>query len=192
MKGLKKNTMLENRSLSRPYAKAIFEIAKANDTYQKWSENLQVLSFILQNKAVISLLKEGALSVTELETFFFEILEKLNHLDEPLKNLIRILVEGKRLELLPDIFSLYEELRMEALGLIPVDLKTATAISEEEKKKFEAELKKYLSRTAILNCEVDKSLIGGFFAEAGNYIIDGSVRGYLNNLKQEMGESSWR
>jgi F-type H+-transporting ATPase subunit delta len=180
--------MIEKRTLSRPYAKAIFEIAKANNSFKKWTENLRILSLVVQNKEVSELLNDSSLSTQEIESFFFEILEKCCELDEALKNFIRILSEGKRLVLLPDIFSSYEELRMEAENLIRVNIKTPYALSEPEKKKFEVELKKYLSRTVILECEIDKTLIGGFFAEAGNSIIDGSVRGYLNNLKQEMGE----
>ena len=47
-------------------------------------------------------------------------------------------------------------------------------------------MEKRLARKVKLNCSIDKSLIGGAIIRADDLVIDGSSRGQLNRLANEL------
>lgn len=178
--------MLERTTLARPYAKAIFEIAFATKNYEGWHELLKVLCFVVQDLRVIALLRDRTIPLQEVINFFLEICQKF--LDESGRNFITILALHHRLEVLPEIMRLYKEMYAERTGMVEVEFVSPVMISEDEKTSFKKMLGKYLAKTVTMHCKVDKELLGGFLARAGNYVIDGSVRGYLANLKSSIGD----
>jgi len=178
--------MSDRRTLARPYAKAIFEIARSSKDYQKWSRLLQVLDLIASNKQVKILLRDKTLAAERIIKFFLEVCGKF--LDEPAKNLVSILAYRRRLEVLPEIAALFQEMRNEAENTIEVEFASSIAIDENEKEKFKKILENTFSRSVTMKCVVDKSLFGGFLARAGNYVIDNSLKGFLTELKLAIGE----
>lgn len=178
--------MTEKRTLARPYAKAIFEMAFRDKNFEVWSNMLTVLCMIAEDERVKRLLSNPTLNPEVLSDFF--IMVASGALDEPGKNLLRTLAEKRRLKLLPDIKVLYEVFREEAEKILPVTCITAIPLSDEQKKGFIEVLSKRFGRTIELSCEVDPNLVGGFFLKAGDTVIDGSVRGQLKQLKEIMGE----
>jgi F-type H+-transporting ATPase subunit delta len=177
--------MAEKRTLARPYAKAIFEIAEATKTYEKWSQSLKLLALVAANKEMIPIVRDKTISSEVLAQLFLDVCQ--NYLDESSRNLVTILALKKRMDVLPEIASLFEEMRSGAENTVNVVFSTFIAIDEKEKAEYEKMLGNRLSRIVQMHCEVDKQLLGGYLAKAGNYVIDGSIRGLLTNLKVTMG-----
>lgn len=178
--------MSEKRTLARPYAKAIFEMALQSKNFEAWSSMLTVLCMIIEDERVQRLLNNPTINPEILSEFFMMVAS--GALDEAGKNLLNTLAQKKRLKLLPDIKILYETFREEAEKILPVTCITAVPLSETQKKGFIEVLTKRFGRTIELSCEVNPELVGGFFIKAGDTIIDGSVRGQLQQLKDIMGE----
>ena len=80
--------MFEKTTLARPYAKAVFEIAKATHNYEVWSKRLSVLSVIAKDPRVIFLLRDQTVSTKKTADFFLKVSEKI--LDKPVRNFIAI------------------------------------------------------------------------------------------------------
>ena len=177
--------MAEKRTLARPYAKAIFEIAEVTKTYEKWSQSLKLLALVVTNKEMVPMIRDKTVSSQVIAQLFLDVCQ--NYLDEPSRNLVTILALKKRMDILPEIASLFEEMCSDAENTVNVVLSTSIAIGEREKAEYEKMLGNRLSRTVQMHCEVDKQLLGGYLAKAGNYVIDGSLRGLLANLKVTMG-----
>lgn len=178
--------MLERATLARPYAKAIFEVASKSNTQAKWHSYLQVLNLIAQNSKVINLLKDRTIPLQRVANMFLEFSQ--NHLDEQGKNLITLLIFHRRMEVLPEISALYKALWEERENRVEVELSSSVKLDTNEQNYLKEQIGKYLSKTVNLQCKVDKDLLGGFLARAGNYVIDGSILGYLTNLKEQMGD----
>ena len=86
----------------------------------------------------------------------------------------------------PQISRLYEDHKADAEGYVDVDVKTAYSFTKEEQKKFASTLEKTLAKKVRMNVSVDKSLIGGFLAKAGDRVIDGSVKGRLQHMQKTL------
>jgi F-type H+-transporting ATPase subunit delta len=177
--------MAEKITIARPYAKAIFEIATNDKIYGQWSHLLSLLAMITQNPQTVLLLADKTIPAQHLIDLIFEICGK--DLDEPAKNLVRLLADNRRLSVLPEIASLYEKLRSVAENRIEVELFTFLAITSQEEENFKKFLEQQLSKTVKLICKIDKNILGGFIARAETYVIDGSLRSRLKNLKSAMG-----
>lgn len=176
----------EKMTIARPYAKAVFEYATASKTVVDWSGALYNLAEVAKNKQVLALLLEDAISTQDTVEIFLSVCK--NHLEKPLKNLILLLTERKRLKILPEIYLQYKMMLLDSENRIEVDFRSSVSLDEGEKKAYKKALEKYLSKTVTLRCEVDAHLLGGFLASAGNIVIDGSIRGSLSNLKTAMGD----
>jgi F-type H+-transporting ATPase subunit delta len=176
--------MTELATLARPYAEAAFKRAKENGKTGVWSESLQFLSLLAQNQELTAIVANPRVSKDKVTHLLFEIGDA--QLDDEAKNLIKLLIANGKLKLLPTISSLYEQLKAEDEGYVNVDLYSAYALTKAEQAKYVSMLEKYLHKKVNPVVVVDKSLIGGIIAKAGDKVIDGSVRGQLQQLAKRL------
>lgn len=176
--------MIEKKTLARPYAKAIFELAVKEQTLEPWSQQLELLCRIVENHRVGKLLINPEIGASDLADFFIDVAGSL--LTAQGKNLVKLLARYHRLILLSEITALYEHYKLEAERILPVDCVTAVPLTETEKQHFVDVLNKKLERKIQLSCKVNKDLLGGFLLKANDVILDGSVRGQLLRLKEKM------
>ena len=88
--------------------------------------------------------------------------------------------------LLPHIATLFEAYKAEDEGYVDVQVFTAYTLSKEAKQRFTATLEKTLGKKIIMNVAVDKSLIGGVLVRAGDRVIDGSIKGRLQQMQKAL------
>ena len=99
------------------------------------------------------------------------------------------MAENKRLELLPTIAEMYEQLKAEQEKSVEVEVTSAFTLSKEQQDKLAKALSARLSREVRLHASEDASLIGGVIIRAGDLVIDGSVRG-SNSILPKLVKSS--
>lgn len=178
--------MLEKMTLARPYAKAIFAIAKETGQWTEWLQVLQNLAEISKNAKIQRLLRDGSRSPESLALVFEEIFPM--PLDKEKKNLIALLALKKRLSLLPEITESFEKLCNEANQILPVEFISVIPLTDNQKKDFSDVLSKRFGKIIHLENKMNPDLIGGYWIKAGDQVIDGSIRGHLEQLKANMGE----
>ena len=178
-------SMLEKMTIARPYAKAVFECARESETIAEWAQALFVLSKISEEKAVKTLLREEVVSKEAWVELFGAVCK--SSLGERLHNFIRLLVYRKRLLILPEIQWLYKEMQLDAENRVEVQFEAPVYLDKSQEEAYQKIFEKHFGRKITLQCTINTSLLGGFLAKAGNFVIDGSVLGSLTNLKKAMG-----
>jgi F-type H+-transporting ATPase subunit delta len=171
------------------YAEALFEAARERDELEEVLSDLG--EFV------------GALHDSEeLRLFFYggQIPERqkrraLDGLTEGMKisttNFLKVLVDNGREEILEEVLARYEGLVKEHLGRIEVEVTTAVEISEEQRDRLKERLAEVLEgREIILEANVNPDLIGGAVFRYGGRMMDGSIRGRLESLREGMLERS--
>jgi len=174
----------EKITIARPYAEAVLGRAQETGTLDLWSDMLGLLSALVQSPEVADLVTNPRLSCGQLEGALLEIAGA--HLSEEGQNLLRILVQNRRIPVLPDIATLYEQGKRECQGALQVQVLSAYALDEAQEKALSDALKERLQRDIEISSKQDPDLIGGVLIRAGDLVIDGSVRGHLHRLANQL------
>lgn len=172
--------MAEKSTIARPYAQAVFELAKGSGDYKQWSNILQLAALIVVDPMMGKYIDNPHVSKETLSKLLIDVFG--NQIHENGKNFLQVLVDNKRLAVLPEIAAIYEQLRAEAEKRIDAEVISAFPLSDAQKQNITAGLKKRLGREINLIAKVDASLIGGAIVRAGDMVIDGSVTGHLDKL----------
>lgn len=174
--------MAENITLARPYAQAVFELARAQNDLKGWSEMLQFTAALAADAQVRALVGNPRVRKDQLAQLFLDV--SGDRLNAGGQNFIKVLIENRRLNVLPEIASLYEAHRAEAEGTLQAQVVSAYPLSEEQQRKIASSLQGRFKRTVKLSNSVDKALLGGVIIRAGDSVMDGSARGQLERMAQ--------
>jgi F-type H+-transporting ATPase subunit delta len=176
---------VENQTIARPYARALFELADANERLDQWSEMLALLQQVLTDPLIARLLGNPEVGKEKLKQLLLGIIE--DKVDPACVNLLNLLVDNGRLGVINEITQGFEELKNRRQGSINVTITSAYAVNKTQEKKLAESLKKRLGREVIVSTEKDPALIGGVKIRAGDLVIDGSIRNKLSRLATEFG-----
>jgi len=99
---------------------------------------------------------------------------------------LALLADNRRLVLLPEIAGLYEDLRADAERVVKATVTSAAALPATELETIKVALRKRFGRDVEIETAVDESLIGGAVIDAGDVVIDGSLRGKLDRLQSAL------
>jgi len=169
-------------TVGRPYAKAVFESAVDKEDLKGWSGALKHLAYTAELPEMQACIKNPVILPAQIANVFIEAVK----LKKEYQYFVELLAESHRLGALPAIYRLYEELRAEYEKTITADVFSFEALTAEQKNTLTAVLKKRLKRDVHLTEHVDKSLLAGAVVRAGAIVIDGSARGKLHRLNEEM------
>jgi len=171
--------MADFSTIARPYAKAVFELARDSGRFDDWSNRLAYWSSLVANPDMADRLEAPGFTHQDRAAMF----EKMDdQMDDESRGFVRLLSENNRLTAMGDIRDIFETLRAEEEGEIEASVITAFALSDEQRDKIIAALGKRLDRKVRLVETVDDSLIGGAIIRAGDLVIDGSLQGRVNNM----------
>ena len=176
-------------SAASTYAEALFEAARERDELEAVLEDVNEFSSVLGESE-------------ELRLFFFggqvperEKRRAIDALTEGMKlstrNFLKVLVDNGREHIFDDVARRYEDLVKEHMGRVEVEVTTAIELSEEATNRLKDRLSKALEgQEVILETRVDPYLLGGAVFRFGGQIMDGSIRGRLESLREGMLERS--
>lgn len=176
--------MAELSTLARPYAKAVFELARDTSRFGDWSNVLRGLSDAVSDPSVSAAIGHPAVGKGQLSQALIEAIG--GKIGEDGSNLLRLLIDNGRLKLAPAIASEYEALRAEAEATIDVEITTASAVAPAQLTALVDAISQRLSRKLNVTTKVDESLIGGAVIRAGDLVIDGSSVGELERLRLQL------
>jgi F-type H+-transporting ATPase subunit delta len=166
--------------IARPYAKAVFEYALQQQALPLWSEMLKSAATVVRDPRVKNLLSDPRLGPADLACLVVDVCAKV--LNPAANNLIELLAVNRRLSVLPDIATLFETYRAEHEKTVDVQITSAMPLSAKAKNNLLHALKERLRREIFLHCHVDPAVLGGAVIRAGDWVIDGSLRGKLSRL----------
>jgi F-type H+-transporting ATPase subunit delta len=176
--------MAELSTLARPYAKAVFELARDEGKLAEWSTLLAGIATAVQDKSVAAAIGHPAIGRGQLADVLVQVMGGDTTAEG--KNLLRLLAEYNRLKLAPAIAEQFEALRAEHERRVEVEISTAAPVEAAQQQALVAAVKKKLNRDVNVEWKIDASLIAGAQIRAGDTVIDGSISGELARLRQAL------
>ncbi len=176
--GLGDLRMSQALTLARPYARAAFATARDEGAFAPWSDALAFSAHVAADPRVAALLANPELGRDDAVA----LLAPVSH-GETYSRFLAILAESHRLPLLPEISGMFDALRAEAEHVVKATVTSASELSAGELDAIKVALRKRFNREVDVTTAVDASLIGGAVIDAGDVVIDGSLKGKLARLQ---------
>jgi len=179
--------MADKNTIARPYAQAVFELANEAGELSAWSASLEVAGQLLADDGLVEYLSTPALSDAKRLEFLGGLFKsasaaKLAGGDKHGDNFLKLLLENKRANVLPEIAAHFEVLKADIENTVEATVTSASPLSSAQQEEIASSLKKRLGRDVNITTEIDENLIGGAVIRAGDVVIDGSLRARLEGL----------
>ena len=171
-------------TLARPYAKAAFDLADADNATGSWNDMLALAGSLVSEESMATLLQSPEVGGKQVVKILSDIAgESFN---DRFRDYLWVLAENKRFPLIPEIATLYQKLREEADKLLRVKVVSAFALDENQATRMKEALARRFEREILLESEVDSSIIGGAIVYADGQVIDGSLKDRLTKLSNSL------
>lgn len=173
--------MAELITIARPYAQAVFALAKDRGELPNWSDHLAFIADVYRDDQVQQALANPRFTKQDVERLLLAICGE--RLDAVGRNLLSVLVQNDRLAALPAIVDLYRELREQQENVVEAEIDSAFPLSDAQLNELIALLEKRTGHKIQAHVKVTPELIGGVKIQIGDDVWDVSVRGRLDNMQ---------
>ena len=170
--------MSQALTLARPYARAAFSVAREAGALPAWSAALGFAARAAAEPQAAALLDNPKLTRADVVALLSP-----DGAQDAFRNLLGLLFDNRRLALLPEVAGLFDELRFEAERVVRAKVTSAATLADGELETIKAALRKRFGRDVEVETAIDESLIGGALIDAGDIVIDGSIKGKLARLQ---------
>ncbi|MEO8748188.1 MAG: F0F1 ATP synthase subunit delta [Rhodanobacter sp.] len=170
---------METATLARPYARAAFEVARATQSLDAWSQALAFAAIVAEDPRVAALGNDPRVLPEQLVALHRPVNIPA---DAPFARFLGEVAEQRRMAVLPEVARLYEAFKRESESQLLVKVTSAMALDEAQMEQIRSSLKRRCKREIDLEAHVDPTLLAGAVIDTGSEVIDGSARGRLARL----------
>jgi F-type H+-transporting ATPase subunit delta len=168
--------MAENVTVARPYAEAAFAMAKSGAALAVWDSALARMATVSADAQMQECIDDPRIPPKTLGDLFLGVCGELT---EEQKSFANLLVENRRLKVLPEISELFEQLKNAEEDTREAIVSTAFPLNDAQVNNLVADLERKFGCKIKATIEIAPELIGGVRIALGDQVIDASVRGKL-------------
>jgi F-type H+-transporting ATPase subunit delta len=169
---------------ARRYAEAAFEVAMRDGSLERWRPELDLAAGIAGDERALDVLANPSVPLERRSKALDALLG--DRVSRPVRNLIQLMLRRGRIEQLPRVAAEFRRLDDERQGITHAIATSATALTPDEVRALTARLEQSTGGRISLDTQVDPSLLGGLVVRVGDRMIDGSVRGRLERLRNQL------
>ena len=172
--------MSESVTIARPYAQAVFRLARESQALTAWSDRLQRLALIAQDAEMAKVVGNPKFSAGQVADLFVSLTGEAGN--KELASFVGILAENERIDVLTQIQEIYEQLKSADEGIKEAIVTSAYPLDDAQLNNLMRQLETHFGSKLQPQLEVDAALIGGIKVTVGDQMLDASVRGKLEAM----------
>jgi F-type H+-transporting ATPase subunit delta len=177
---------VKSHGAARSYAKALHELARERSQAERIGAELaEVEQLVREDAELAHFFARPGVSAAAKRSAADEIAQRLG-VGKLMRDFVGLVAAHGRGNLLPEIGDAYRALVDGDLNRVRARVRTAVPLTEAEKTSLAAHLGTALGKHVTVNEVVDQNLLGGFVAEIGSLIVDGSLDGQLARLRERL------
>ena len=176
--------MSELLTQSRPYAEAIFEIAKDEQSLDLWVDDLSKVVAAMQEETVRILIDSPDLSQKNKAEIFVSLFE--GEISKKVSNFVLVIGQANRLRLLEKVLENFKNLVASEKNQKNVTIASSYVLDQDQTERIKIALQKRTGSEIKVSAEIDKSLIGGIKISYEDQVIDLSLKNKLEALKAQL------
>ncbi len=170
-------------AIATRYAQAAFDVARQDNTVEEWSRNLDNVAQVLASPDALPFFRDPNVTredkLSRLESVFPDV-------QPHVMNLLRMLATRERLHLVSAIYDAFQKLDRAQRGVLEATVTVARDFDETEQTDIVSRLARVTGKHVEARFDVDPHILGGIVVRIGDRLIDASVAGRLERLRQEM------
>jgi F-type H+-transporting ATPase subunit delta len=178
--------MKSREATAKRYAKALLDVAREGNAIEAVGRDLEAFVGVFGAEASLQgVLLRPWIKPAERQAVAREVAQRAG-LGKLVQDFVALVAARGRADHLPEMATAYRALVDEALGRATGEVRTAVPMTEDEKRRLSARLGRALGKDVVLEEVVDRSLLGGFVARVGSFVLDGSLDGQLRRLHERL------
>lgn len=168
---------------AKRYVQAIVEVAREQQSFDAWQQDLQWLGANVEDRDVATFLQNPSKQSAEKKKAMDIILRDAQ---PEARNLAHMLVDSHRTGIIPELTTLFDEAVLAERGIVIADVTTAEPLDEDAQQAVRERLSGIVGKDVELRMHTDPEIIGGLIAQIGDEVIDGSVQTRLRRLRARL------
>ena len=173
-------------SLSRRYAKALFQLALEDRRLDEVAQEIERFVAAYSESPLVTVLNNPAFGLSSRKEVLAQV-AKLLTLSPLVNHFLSLLLERDRLRYLPSIASSYRRLLDQAKGRVEARVVAASPLEAGMVERLREALQRISGKEVLLRAETHPGLLGGLLIQLEGKVYDGSVRTQLEKMKERIG-----
>ena len=176
--------MIKDIKIAKRYARAMFDIASEDQSYDDWLNKLKLISDTRVEVIFANALNSTKLSFSKKMNLIDDVFSnKLNKLQ---LNFLKLLTKNQSFFIIQDIYKQFLRLVEKRNNLIRVTVTSPYKISDDLKNQILNLVNDISGADSIIEEKIDSELIGGVVIRLGDTVIDGSIKNKVKQLRREL------
>jgi F-type H+-transporting ATPase subunit delta len=174
-------------SVANTYARALADAV--TNTRGDAARTLQEAQSLTQLVATTKLLRDvwGTPSIPAVEKrAVLDAIVQREGISRTVRNFVAVLIDHRRIGSLAPIVKQFEVEMNQRLGFTDAEIRTARELSEQERSAMERQVETLTGKKVRAKYLRDQSVLGGVVVRIGSTIYDGSVKGRLEKLREQL------
>ncbi len=172
-------------SVAKRYATALIRVAQETGKLEAIQKELEAVNLAMVDNPELKGILESPIVKPSQKTLLWGQIQNRLKMTPYLDHLLQILIDQKRVGLLPLIGLLYRDMADEWMGQVRVKVKTAVALGAHQNK-LQALLEKSLGKKVLLEVQTDPSLLAGFVIQIQDKVFDATLKRDLERLQESI------
>jgi F-type H+-transporting ATPase subunit delta len=178
--------MRAHEGTARRYAKALFQIARENASMPAVGDDLaRFLERFDGDAHLHDVLTRPWIKGVDRRAIAVAVADG-EGCGALVRDFVGLLAERGRMDHFTEIIAAYRHFVDEDLGQARATVRTAAPLTPAEKQELGRRLEGAVGKRILLEERVDPTLLGGFVAQVGSYIVDGSLDGQLARMRERL------
>lgn len=174
-------------SVASTYARAFADVIL--DTHldaDRSIAELRAIASLLAESSDLRRVWENPAIPAEQKRRVLDVIAERDGVSRQTRNLVAVLIDHRRIHFLEPIIRQLEKELDARLGFAEAQITSARLLGDAEKQEFEAQVGKLTGKKVRAHYDEDQSLLGGAVVRVGSTIYDGSVKGQLERMREEI------
>lgn len=169
---------------ARRYAEAAFEVARADDALDRWQADLRLAAEVLATPGAVAIVDNPAVALDRRQAVTEALLGP--RISPPAFRLVGLLVQRGRVAVLPRVSEEFTRLLNTHRGVVMATVTTAVPLTDDETAEIRSRVEAMAGARVELAQKVDPDLIGGLTIQVRDQLLDASIRGRLERLRDQL------
>jgi F-type H+-transporting ATPase subunit delta len=172
------------------YARAFVDvIVRGRLDGLKVSQELHAMLAAAQSSVELRRVWESPAIPAEQKRALLDAIVARQRISRPVRNFIAVLIDHRRIAMLEQVVKDFEQELNSRLGFAEAEVTSARELTDSERRDLEAQVSKLTGKKVRARYSRDESVLGGAIVKLGSTIYDGSVKGQLERIREQLSGS---